>query len=214
MRDCPETRGTDTRPIKVKTTKAARIDGQDAQSDFTNMREFPPSSKRVEPRNMILIRRDSIGRGGGTIWKPTEIANRTKGQCSKLPGRTAWRQSRLGRPSCEAVKVLGFLYIDGHVRAYHGKRQVPKAYVTRMHLAVRATTDSWVNDQRGDPLFVVTAETNAAMTKMLIPVLSEVRELLGSRRHSTVVFDRAGWSPGLFQELLAMDFDILTYRKG
>jgi len=96
MRDCAETRGTDARPIKVKTTRAARIDGQDAQSDFTNMREFPPSIKRVEPRNMILIRQDSIERGGGTIWKPTEIANRTKGQCSKLSGRTAWRQSRLG----------------------------------------------------------------------------------------------------------------------
>jgi len=126
---------------------------------------------------------------------------------------------RLGREVArqriaERGKVLGFLYIDGHVRAYHGKRKVPKAYVTRMHLAAPATTDYWVNDQRGDPLFVVTAEANAAMTKMLIPVLSEVRELLGSRRNSTVVFDRAGWSPGVFQELLAMGFDILTYRKG
>jgi len=114
----------------------------------------------------------------------------------------------------ERGKVLGFLYIDGHVRAYHGKRRVPKAYVTRMHLAAPATTDYWVNDQRGDPLFVVTAEANVAMTKMLIPVLSEVREFLGSRRHSTVVFDRAGWSPKVFQELLAMGFDVLTYRKG
>jgi DNA-binding CsgD family transcriptional regulator len=114
----------------------------------------------------------------------------------------------------ERGKVLGFLYIDGHVRAYHGKRRVPKAYVTRLHLAAPATTDYWVNDQRGDPLFVVTAEANAAMTKMLIPVLGEVREFLGSRRHSTVVFDRGGWSPKVFQELLAMGFDILTYRKG
>ena len=111
-------------------------------------------------------------------------------------------------------KVLGFLYIDGHVRAYHGKHKVPKAYVTRMHLAAPATTDYWVNDQRGDPLFVVTADANAAMTRMLTPVLHEVRELLGPRRHSTVVFDRGGWSPKLFQELLAMGFDILTYRKG
>ena len=111
-------------------------------------------------------------------------------------------------------KVLGFLYIDGHVRAYHGKHKVPKAYVTRMHLAVPATTDYWVNDQRGDPLFVVTADANAAMTRMLTAVIREVRELLGPRRHSTVVFDRGGWSPKLFQELLAMGFDILTYRKG
>jgi DNA-binding CsgD family transcriptional regulator len=114
----------------------------------------------------------------------------------------------------ERGKVLGFLYIDGHVRAYHGKHTIPKAYVTRMHLAAPASTDYWVNDQRGDPLFVVTADANAGMTRMLTPVLREVRELLGPRRHSTVVFDRGGWSPKLFRDLLAMGFDMLTYRKG
>src|SRR6266853_1747826 len=126
---------------------------------------------------------------------------------------------RLGREMArqriaERGKVLGFLYIDGHVRAYHGKHTISKVYVTRMHLAAPATTDYWVNDQRGDPLFVVTADANPAMTRMLVPVLSEVRELLGPRRHSTVVFDRAGWSPKLFRDLLAMSFDVLTYRKG
>src|SRR5467141_616062 len=114
----------------------------------------------------------------------------------------------------ERGKVLGFLYIDGHVRAYHGQHLMAKAYVTRMHLAAPATTDYWVNDQRGDPLFVVTADANTAMTRMLIPVLNEVRELLGPRRRSTVVFDRGGWSPKSFRNLLAMGFDILTYRKG
>ena len=114
----------------------------------------------------------------------------------------------------ERGKVLGFLYIDGHVRAYHGKHTIPKAYVTRMHLAAPASTDYWVNDQRGDPLFVVTADANAGMTRMLMPVLREVRALLGPRRHSTIVFDRGGWSPKLFQDLLAMGFDLLTYRKG
>jgi len=114
----------------------------------------------------------------------------------------------------ERGKVLGFLYIDGHVRAYHGKHTIPKAYVTRMHLAAPASTDYWVNDQRGDPLFVVTADANAGMTRMLMPVLREVRELLGPNRHSTVVFDRGGWSPQLFRDLLSMGFDVLTYRKG
>jgi transposase len=114
----------------------------------------------------------------------------------------------------ERGKVLGFLYIDGHVRAYHGQHTIAKAYVTRMHLAAPATTDYWVNDQRGDPLFVVTADANAAMTKMLVPILTEVRQLLGPRRHSTIVFDRRGWSPKLFRSLLDMGFDILTYRKG
>jgi len=111
-------------------------------------------------------------------------------------------------------RVLGFLYLDGHVRAYHGKHTIPKGYLTRTRLAVPATTDYWVNDQKGEPLFVVTAEANAAMTRMLVPVLEEIRKLIGPRRRITLVFDRGGWSPKLFQKLLAMGFDLMTYRKG
>jgi hypothetical protein len=111
-------------------------------------------------------------------------------------------------------RVLGFLYLDGHVRAYHGKRTIAKGYDTRIRLAVPATTDYWVNDKKGDPLFVVTADANRAMTKMLTPILEQVRKLIGSDRRITIVFDRAGWSPKLFLKLLTMGFDILTYRKG
>lgn len=114
----------------------------------------------------------------------------------------------------ERGRMLGFLYIDGHVRAYHGKHTIPKAYLARTRLAVPATTDYWVNDKKGEPLFVVTAEANAAMTRMLAPLLEEIRHLLGPRRRLTIVFDRGGWSPKLFQKLLGMGFDILTYRKG
>jgi hypothetical protein len=47
---------------------------------------------------------------------------------------------------------------------------------------------------------------------MLPKILAEVRPLLGERR-VTVVFDRGGWSPQLFQKIIADGFDILTYRK-
>jgi transposase len=109
--------------------------------------------------------------------------------------------------------LLGFLYLDGHVRVYHGKHTIPKAHVARMRLAMPATTDYWVNDTEGEPLFVVTAEANAGLAKMLRPILAEVRRLLGERA-VTIVFDRGGYSPKLFQEILAAGFDILTYRKG
>ena len=111
-------------------------------------------------------------------------------------------------------RLLGFLYVDGHVRVYQGKRVIAKGYDTRTRLAVPATTDYWVNDRIGDPLFVVTADANNAMTKMLVPILEQVRGLIGPKRRITIVFDRGGWSPKLFCELLAMNFDILTYRKG
>ncbi len=109
--------------------------------------------------------------------------------------------------------ALGYLYVDGHVRVYHGQRTIPKAHVARMRIAMPATTDYWVNDAAGEPLFVVTAEANAGMVAMLPPILDEVRRLVGERR-VTIVFDRGGYSPRLFQKILAAGFDVLTYRKG
>jgi len=52
------------------------------------------------------------------------------------------------------------------------------------------------------------------MSRMLLPILQEVRNLIGPDRRLTIVFDRGGWSPRRFTEILAMGFDILTYRKG
>jgi hypothetical protein len=114
----------------------------------------------------------------------------------------------------ERGRLFGFLYVDGHVRTYHGKHSIPKAFDTRKRLAVPATTDYWVNDKKGDPLFVVTAEANAAMTRILEPILEEARTIIGEDRRITIVFDRGGWSPRLFQQLIQMNFDIMTYRKG
>jgi hypothetical protein len=82
-----------------------------------------------------------------------------------------------------------------------------------MRLSMPATSDYWLNDQSGDPLFVVTAEANASLAKMLPAILAEVRALVGERR-LTVVFDRGGYSPKLFQQILLANFDLLTYRKG
>ena len=110
--------------------------------------------------------------------------------------------------------LMGFLYVDGHVRAYHGQRAISsKAYVARRHLAMPASTDYWINDRSGDPLLVITGEVDAALTKALPRLLGEVRELVGERR-VTIVFDRGGWSPKLFDTMIKDGFDLLTYRKG
>jgi transposase len=110
--------------------------------------------------------------------------------------------------------LMGFLYVDGHVRAYHGQRAISSsAYVPRRHLAMPASTDYWINDRSGDPLLVMTGEVDAALTKALPRLLREVRELVGERR-VTIVFDRGGWSPKLFAAMIKDGFDVLTYRKG
>ena len=99
------------------------------------------------------------------------------------------------------------------MRVYYGKRRIPKTHAARLHAVVAATTDYWVNDQRGDPLFVVTAEANQSTARMIPDLLDRIRKLVGDRR-ITVVFDRGGYSPKLFVQILAAGFDLLTYRKG
>lgn len=122
-----------------------------------------------------------------------------------------WLAERLASSN---AGVLGFLYIDGHVRAYSGKRRISKAYVTQRRLAMPAVSDFWVNDARGEPLFVVTGEVNASLTAQLLPILEELRAVLPEGQRATVVFDRGGWSPKLFRKILEAGFDVLTYRKG
>lgn len=107
---------------------------------------------------------------------------------------------------------LGVLYVDGHVRVYHGKHTLPKAHVAQRNMSMPATTDYWVNGVDGEPVFVVTAQANAGLTQVLPGLLKQIVELGG--RKGTVVFDRGGWSPKLFKQLIEGGWHILTYRKG
>ena len=157
---------------------------------------------------------DTLGRILGLDRAPEVKTLRRK--LSRLAG--LGRSTRFGRALAErrvAARgaLMGFLYVDGHVRVFHGKAILPKTHVARMRLSMPATTDYWVNDAIGEPLFVVTAEANAGLVKMLPSILNEARSLLGERR-LTVIFDRGGWSPKLFAKLVAAGFDLLTYRKG
>lgn len=115
----------------------------------------------------------------------------------------------------QQADAVGLLYVDGHVRPYHGTAHtLPKAWVARRRLCMPATTDIWVNQQDAQPLFVVTAPANDGLLAMLRrEILPEVRRLVGDRR-VTLVFDREGWSPKFFREVHQQGFDVLTYRKG
>jgi transposase len=109
---------------------------------------------------------------------------------------------------------VAFLYLDGHVREYHGKFPLFEAKKAQRQVVTPAATDTWVHDAFGEPLLVVTSEMNAKLTQVLEPILADVRRLVGDQRRMTVIFDRGGFSPKLFQRLIESGFDVITYRKG
>jgi hypothetical protein len=122
----------------------------------------------------------------------------------------------LSRQWLEATPELaGTLYVDGHVRLYHGEQtKLPPRYVARQRLCLRGTTDYWVNDALGQPFFYVDRPIDQGMLEALrydiVPrLLKEVphqptkQELKDDpqRHRFVIVFDREGYSPAFFKEM-------------
>ena len=118
-----------------------------------------------------------------------------------------------GHHAAARPDTLGFLYIDGHTRAYFGKRDVQKMHVARLKFPGPATEETWVTGSAGDPLLVVMAEPSSSLAGQIRDLLPKLRDLAGQDRKVTLCFDRGGWSPELFADIIDARFDLLTYRK-
>jgi hypothetical protein len=130
-------------------------------------------------------------------------------------GKGALLQAALGRHHASArPDAMGFLYLDGHVRVYTGTRELPKTHIARMRIAGPATEETWVAGADGDPVMVITAAPSKSLAAELARLLPDLRALIGPDRPCTVVFDRGGYSPQVFTEIIAAGFDVLTYFKG
>jgi transposase len=125
-------------------------------------------------------------------------------------------------------ELAGTLYVDGHVRLYHGGlTKLPKRYVTRQRLCLRGTTDYWVNDALGQPFFSIERPIDHGMLEALksdiVPRL--LKDVPGQpsdeQLHAdpylsrfVIVFDREGYSPAFFRQMW-QDHRIacVTYHK-
>jgi hypothetical protein len=121
-----------------------------------------------------------------------------------------------------------YFYCDGHVRVYHGDQTaLPRHYVARERLCLRATTDYWINAMDGQPFLYVNKTVDpgliATLKQDVIPWLEanvaktpeqERRLAEDARAHwFTMVFDREGYSPEFFEQMRKKRIAILTYHK-
>lgn len=125
-------------------------------------------------------------------------------------------------------EAAGTLYIDGHVRVYHGHlTKLPKRHVSRERLCLRGITDYWVNDGTGRPFFVVEKTVDPGLLNTLekdivprllkdIPNQPSQQELQQNKWicRFILVFDREGYSPAFFRKMWK-DHRIacMTYHK-
>ena len=170
-----------------------------------------------EPRAEGLTRTDPVALGRLIGLDRAPEVKRLRARLAELAaeGRAGDLLSGLAKRHVAArPEAVGLLYVDGHVRAYHGKADVGKAHLARMRIAMPAEVDTWVSDRFGDGLLVWQAPPGASLSGELREVGRQVRALVGPQARPTVCFDRGGWSPALFRRLVEDGFEILTYRKG
>ena len=86
-------------------------------------------------------------------------------------------------------------------------------HVARLKFPGPATEETWVTDDRGDPLLVVLAEPSSSLAAQIKALLPDLRAITGPDAKPVLCFDRGGWSPDLFAHVTAAGFDLLTYRK-
>jgi len=170
-----------------------------------------------EPRaeGATRLRPADLGRVLGLDRAPEVKTLRRKLAELASHGRGAQLQAGLGRHhGASRPDAVGFLYLDGHVRVYTGTRQLPKTHIARMRIAGPATEETWVGDADGDPVMVITAAPSQSLAAELARLLPDLRTLIGPDRRCTVVFDRGGYSPAVFNQIITAGFDVLTYFKG
>ena len=146
--------------------------------------------------------------------------------CDDAAGKWA---GLLSRDWMEASPELaGVLYVDGHVRLYHGQQtELPRRYVARQRLCLRGTTDYWVNDALGQPFFVVERPIDHGMLEVLrsdvvprllhdVPGQPNEEQLKQDpyRARFVLIFDREGYSPAFFKEMWEEHrIACITYHK-
>jgi hypothetical protein len=153
---------------------------------------------------------------------------RAKIQILCAEGRAREWAAELGQRWMQAdPDQAGVLYVDGHTRIYHGcQTQLPRHYVARQRLCLRATVDFWVNAMDGQPFFAINKVADPGLIQVIeddvLPRLEqEVPNQPSAQALSadpllhrfTMVFDREGYSPKLLGRLKQKRVACLTYHK-
>lgn len=125
------------------------------------------------------------------------------------------------------TEACGVFYVDGHVRVYHGDQtKLPRHYVTREKLCLRATVDYWVNALDGQPFFFVNKAVDPGLIQVLeheiVPRIEQDSPDLVDKtaleqdpllHKYTFIFDREGYSPDLLKRLKTRRIACTTYHK-
>lgn len=104
-------------------------------------------------------------------------------------------------------------YVDNHMRPYTGKQVVRKGWRMQDRRVLPGTSDYYVHDEDGRPVFRIAVTSHDSLTTSLPALATRLREALGSDETIVLAFDRAGAFSEPLAELRDTGFDFVTYER-
>lgn len=106
-----------------------------------------------------------------------------------------------------------FLYVDNHLRPYTGQHVIRKGWRMQDKRAVPGTTDYYVHDEEGCPLWRMSTTSHDSLCAWLMPVVEFAKLSLGDEVTPVLVFDRGGAYPETMAELREEGAEFVTYER-
>ena len=104
-------------------------------------------------------------------------------------------------------------YVDNHLRPYTGKHVVRKGWRMQDRRVLPGTSDYYVHDEDGCPVFRTSVPSHDSLTTWLPALAAQLREALGDDEQIVLAFDRAGAHAELLAALRDARFDFVTYER-
>jgi hypothetical protein len=109
--------------------------------------------------------------------------------------------------------ATAYLYVDGHMKVYSGKRKLAEIWNSQRRMPLAGLMTYFVGDQQGRPLLFITEEAGRSLIVTMPKIVAAIRDALG-RRPFTVIFDRGGYNGALFKWLQQEGVPFITYQRG
>jgi hypothetical protein len=160
------------------------------------------------------LRRVAFGAVVGSERAPAVKTLRRK--LAELVGqnRAAEFGTRLARRWVESGFVAtAYLYVDGHMQQYTGKRKLEKVWNSKRRMPLPGIHSYHVGDDKGRPLLFLTEQLSTNLAKAMPRIVAAIREVVDERPF-TVIFDRGGYDGKLFRWLDEEDISFITFQRG
>jgi len=160
------------------------------------------------PTGATLLRAERVPSASGVRKLLGRLIAQTDGGAA-LEARMAERL--IATAASEAGPAI--FYVDNHLRPYTGDHVIRKGWRMQDKRVLPGTSDYYVHDEDGRPMFRVAVTSHDHLTDWLLPLGKRLRDALGADETILLAFDRGGAFAEQLAALRDANFDFVTYER-